>query len=159
MRDDVDPGVLVEEVVERTGYGAILDAEGTDEAWSRRENLAELAGAAAEYETLEGFLERMALVADSDELDLALDRLRDTGKRLLFVFSEKEPFHEELERQGRLNQGDRWPNLELDLISGRDHTLRPLYSQRHAHEALDRALDRELALMASRAPNGNASLT
>jgi DNA helicase-2/ATP-dependent DNA helicase PcrA len=69
MRDDVDPGVLVEEVVERSGYGAVLDAEGTDEAWSRRENLAELVGAAAEYETLEGFLERMALVADSDELD------------------------------------------------------------------------------------------
>ena len=75
MRDDVDPGVLVEEVVERTGYGAILDAEGTDEAWSRRENLAELAGAAAEYETLEGFLERMALVADSDELDLSGGRV------------------------------------------------------------------------------------
>ena len=75
MRDDVDPGQLVEEVVERTGYGALLDAEGTDEAWSRRENLAELAGAAAEYETLEGFLERMALVADSDELDLTGGRV------------------------------------------------------------------------------------
>ncbi|HUD68735.1 MAG TPA: UvrD-helicase domain-containing protein [Acidimicrobiales bacterium] len=75
MRDDVDPGVLVEEVVDRSGYGAILDAEGTDEAWSRRENLAELVGAAAEYETLEGFLERMALVADSDELDLSGGRV------------------------------------------------------------------------------------
>ena len=75
MRDDVGPGALVEEVVERTGYGAILEAEGTDEAWSRRENLAELAGAAAEYETLEGFLERMALVADSDELDLSGGRV------------------------------------------------------------------------------------
>jgi DNA helicase-2/ATP-dependent DNA helicase PcrA len=75
MRDDVGPGQLVEEVVERTGYGALLDAEGTDEAWSRRENLAELAGAAAEYETLEGFLERMALVADSDELDLSGGRV------------------------------------------------------------------------------------
>ena len=75
MRDDVGPGQLVEEVVDRTGYGAILDAEGTDEAWSRRENLAELAGAAAEYETLEGFLERMALVADSDDLDLSGGRV------------------------------------------------------------------------------------
>jgi DNA helicase II / ATP-dependent DNA helicase PcrA len=75
MRDDTGPGQLVEEVVERTGYGALLDAEGTDEAWSRLENLAELAGAAAEYETLEGFLERMALVADSDELDLTGGRV------------------------------------------------------------------------------------
>ena len=75
MRDDVGAGQLVEEVVERTGYGALLDAEGTDEAWSRRENLAELAGAAAEYESLEGFLERMALVADSDDLDLTGGRV------------------------------------------------------------------------------------
>jgi DNA helicase-2/ATP-dependent DNA helicase PcrA len=75
IRDDMGPGQLVEEVVERTGYGALLDAEGTDEAWSRRENLAELAGAAAEYETLEGFLERMALVADSDDLDLSGGRV------------------------------------------------------------------------------------
>jgi DNA helicase-2/ATP-dependent DNA helicase PcrA len=75
MRDDVVPGVLVEEVVERTGYGAMLEAENTDESWSRRENLSELAGAADEYETLEGFLERMALVADSDELDLSGGRV------------------------------------------------------------------------------------
>jgi len=89
--------------------------------------------------------ERQARRTGSDELADTLDRLRDTGKRLVFVFSEEEPFHEELERQGRLEQGDRWPNLEVDLIPGRDHTLRPLYSQRHAHDALDRALDRELA--------------
>jgi len=75
MRDEVGPGQLVEEVVERTGYGALLEAEATDEAWSRRENLAELAVAAGEYETLEGFLERMALVADSDELDLSGGRV------------------------------------------------------------------------------------
>jgi DNA helicase-2/ATP-dependent DNA helicase PcrA len=75
MKDAVSPGVLVEEVIERTGYGALLEAEGTDEAWSRRENIAELAVAAAEYETLEAFLERMALVADSDELDLTGGRV------------------------------------------------------------------------------------
>jgi len=75
IKDDADPGTLVNEILERTGYAAILEAEGTDEAWNRRENLAELAGAAAEYETLEGFLERMALVADSDELDLSGGRV------------------------------------------------------------------------------------
>ena len=75
LRDEVPPGQLVDEVVERSGYGVLLDAEGTDEAWSRLENLAELAGAAAEYETLDGFLERMALVADSDDLDLTGGRV------------------------------------------------------------------------------------
>ena len=83
--------------------------------------------------------------AGEDELDRALDRLRDTGKHLQFIFSGNEPLHEELERQGRLDRGDRWPNLELALVPGRDHTLRSLYSQQHAHDALDRALDRELA--------------
>jgi hypothetical protein len=52
---------------------------------------------------------------------------------------------EELERQGRLSRGERWPNLELDLLPGRDHTLRPANSQQRAHDVLDRALEQELA--------------
>ncbi len=83
--------------------------------------------------------------AGEDELDRALDRLRDTGKHLQFIFSDNEPLHEELEQQGRLDRGSRWPNLKLALVPGRDHTLRPLNSQQHAHDVLDRALDRELA--------------
>jgi len=82
---------------------------------------------------------------DSDELDLALDELMGQDKRLRFMFSEEEPLHEELERQGRLSRGERWPNLELDLLPGRDHTLRPPNSQRRAHAVLDRALEQELA--------------
>jgi pimeloyl-ACP methyl ester carboxylesterase len=79
---------------------------------------------------------------ERDELDIALDRLSSLDKHLVFVFSENEPLYEELERQGRL--GDRWPNLALELLPGRDHTLRPAYSQRRAHDALDRALEHEL---------------
>jgi hypothetical protein len=82
---------------------------------------------------------------ENDELALALDTLSDAGKRLHMVFSEGEPLHEELERQGRLRQAERWPNLTLHLIPGRDHALRPLYSQRHAEQALDQALDSELS--------------
>jgi alpha-beta hydrolase superfamily lysophospholipase len=88
---------------------------------------------------------RMRRRGTADQLDLVLDVLRDDGKQLLFLFSENEPLHEELERQGRLPRNERWPNIKLELIPGRDHTLRPLYSQERAHEALDRALDRELA--------------
>jgi hypothetical protein len=90
-------------------------------------------------------LARVQGLGDSDQVDLVFDLLRDAGKQMLFVFSEKEPLHEELERQGRLPRNDRWPNMKLELIPGRDHTLRPHYSQERAHEALDRALDRELA--------------
>jgi pimeloyl-ACP methyl ester carboxylesterase len=82
---------------------------------------------------------------ERDQLELALDQLRSRDKRLRFVFSEEEPLHEELERQGRLSRSERWPNLELDLLPGRDHTLRPANSQRRAHDVLDRALEQELA--------------
>lgn len=90
-------------------------------------------------------VERWRAHGDSDELDLALDQLTSLDKRLRFVFSEEEPLYEELERQGRLSSGERWPNLELDLLPGRDHTLRPANSQQRAHDVLDRALEQELA--------------
>jgi DNA helicase-2/ATP-dependent DNA helicase PcrA len=63
------PGAVVDAVAERTGYRAALAAEDTLEAHSRLENVAELAGAAGEYDSLDEFLESVALVSDSDELD------------------------------------------------------------------------------------------
>ncbi len=65
------PGDIVETVAERTGYRAALEAEDTLEAHGRLENIAELAGAAGEYDSLDEFLESVALVSDSDELDAA----------------------------------------------------------------------------------------
>jgi DNA helicase-2/ATP-dependent DNA helicase PcrA len=64
-----NPGDLVQLVAERSRYRAELEAEHTPEAESRIENLAELAGVAAEFEDLSEFLETVALVADSDELE------------------------------------------------------------------------------------------
>ncbi|HXQ18895.1 MAG TPA: UvrD-helicase domain-containing protein [Acidimicrobiales bacterium] len=62
------PGALVQAVAERTGYLGELVAERSHEADGRIENLAELAGMAAEYEDLAEFLETVALVSDADEL-------------------------------------------------------------------------------------------
>jgi hypothetical protein len=39
---------------------------------------------------------------------------------------------------------DRWPNLTVEVLPGRDHILQALRSQRDAHLALDCALEREL---------------
>jgi alpha-beta hydrolase superfamily lysophospholipase len=86
---------------------------------------------------------RSARRAGDDQLDLAFDSLRDTGRHLQFVFSGNEPLYEELELDGRLQRLGRWPNIDLELIPGEDHTLRPLESQRRASEALDRALEQE----------------
>jgi DNA helicase II / ATP-dependent DNA helicase PcrA len=56
-------------VADRTGYLAELVAERSHEADGRIENVAELVGVAGSYEDLSEFLETVALVADSDELD------------------------------------------------------------------------------------------
>jgi hypothetical protein len=87
-------------------------------------------------------LARVQARSEASELELALDRLRDTQRQLALIFSEEEPLHEELQRAGLFPDVDRWPNVTLELIPGRDHTLRPPASQRSAHEALDRALER-----------------
>jgi DNA helicase II / ATP-dependent DNA helicase PcrA len=63
------PGVLINEVASRTGYVADLEAEDTLEAAGRIENIAELAGAAAEYDSLDEFLESVALVSDADDIE------------------------------------------------------------------------------------------
>ena len=48
---------------------AELEAEHSIEAEGRIENLAELVGAAHDFETVDAFLEQVGLVADTDELD------------------------------------------------------------------------------------------
>jgi DNA helicase II / ATP-dependent DNA helicase PcrA len=63
------PGDLIEAVATKSGYLAELEAERSHEADGRIENVFELAGVAAEYEDLTEFLETVALVADTDELD------------------------------------------------------------------------------------------
>jgi DNA helicase-2/ATP-dependent DNA helicase PcrA len=63
------PGEFMEQVAEKSGYLASLVAEHTHEADGRIENVAELVNVSAEYEELSEFLETVALVADSDELD------------------------------------------------------------------------------------------
>jgi DNA helicase-2/ATP-dependent DNA helicase PcrA len=72
---------LLEDVIEQTGYVTELQAEGTDEAKERIENIDELISKAAAYEesaaepTLSGFLEEVALVADIDSLEEDADHV------------------------------------------------------------------------------------
>ena len=66
---------LLDEILENTGYVKELQAEGTEEAKARIENIDELISKIADYEqgeeepTLSGFLEEVALVADIDTLE------------------------------------------------------------------------------------------
>ena len=87
---------------------------------------------------------RAAGPRDEGELNAALDRLDASGKRALLLFSENEPVHRELVRSGAMARLERSPNVTLERISVRDHTLRPTWAQQQAHAALDRGLEREL---------------
>ena len=70
---------LLRDIIEQTGYVTELEAEDTEEAKARIENIDELISKAAAYEdvceengepaSLSGFLEEVALVADIDSLD------------------------------------------------------------------------------------------
>jgi DNA helicase-2/ATP-dependent DNA helicase PcrA len=65
---------LMERVLELSGYGAALAREDSQESQDRLENLAELLAAAVDYEareeapSLAGFLDRAALVSETDRL-------------------------------------------------------------------------------------------
>jgi DNA helicase-2/ATP-dependent DNA helicase PcrA len=63
------PAALIEAVASRTGYVAELEAQDTLEAAGRLENIAELMAAATEYDSLDEFLESVALVSDADEIE------------------------------------------------------------------------------------------
>ena len=69
LDEGASPATLLSDVLDRTGYGHELEAEGTVEAAGRLENVAELLGVAAEHESLDDFLEAVSLVSDADDLD------------------------------------------------------------------------------------------
>ncbi len=72
---ELRPSAFVEELIERTGYVAALEAEKTEESQSRIENIRELQGAVSEFERLNPdggvteFLENVALVSDLDAMN------------------------------------------------------------------------------------------
>jgi len=57
---------LARQILDESGYTAVLQAERTAEASGRLENLQELTRAMEEYETLGAFLEHVSLVMDND---------------------------------------------------------------------------------------------
>lgn len=75
----IDISELMSEIIETTGYVKELEAEGTEEATARIENIDELLSKVVAYEsaeenpTLSGFLEEVALVADIDSLEEGSD--------------------------------------------------------------------------------------
>jgi DNA helicase-2/ATP-dependent DNA helicase PcrA len=69
LRLDDGPGDLLQAALTDSGYLAELEADGSVESAGRIENLGELVGSAREFTRLDEFLEQVALVADTDDLD------------------------------------------------------------------------------------------
>ena len=75
---DLSVSQLLQDVIEETGYVSELEAEDTEEAQARIENIDELISKAVAYDqeenpTLSGFLEEVALVADIDGVEADKD--------------------------------------------------------------------------------------
>ena len=79
LDDEIPYAELAADVIEATGYGAMLREERTEEARDRLRNLEELLAGmeehAAQEPTLAGYLEQIALVTDLDSFDPSLDRV------------------------------------------------------------------------------------
>ncbi|MCX7780669.1 MAG: DNA helicase PcrA [Negativicutes bacterium] len=81
QRDVLPVKELIEKVMHESGYLAELENEGTTEAEGRIENLRELLTVAKEFaaegveDTLENFLSHVALVADIDAAEIAVQRV------------------------------------------------------------------------------------
>ena len=63
------PSALLELAMNNSGYLTDLENEDSIEAAGRLENISELIGSAAEFTQVDEFLEQVALVADTDDLD------------------------------------------------------------------------------------------
>ncbi len=75
--------------------------------------------------------------------DRSLERISESGRRLLLAFSAREPLYDELKRNGQLERVSSLPNVELVRLPGADHTLRPVRTQQRTLAILDAALERE----------------
>ena len=69
MANQLPHAELARQILDESGYTAMLQAERSTEAAGRLENLSELVRAMEEYESLGAFLEHVSLVMDNDAAD------------------------------------------------------------------------------------------
>src|SRR6185437_16834542 len=69
MAETSTPSDLLRAVLEESGYDAMLKVDRSPESAGRLDNLAELARAMEDYQTLGEFLEHVSLVMDNDAND------------------------------------------------------------------------------------------
>jgi len=79
------PATVIEAALDHSGYLDELRAEGSIEAEGRLENLAELIGVASAYDEVGEFLERVGLVADTDDIPAGEEGSGDDAGQVLLM--------------------------------------------------------------------------
>ncbi len=100
------------------------------------------------------FSRRTARRAHGALLDDALTGFERRGQRAWLFLNRNEPLYERLEREGGIADLDAYPALETVITPGGDHTFRAAWMQRSLSEALDAALEAELARLYNEGPVG-----
>lgn len=98
--------------------------------------------------------ERAARAAGGDTVDRALDKLCSRQVDVTMVFSPGEPILEDLKREGRFADPQRWPNLRVVSVDGPPdtHLLTPPAMQREVLEIVGQAVARLLRPPTSTVP-------
>lgn len=98
--------------------------------------------------------ERSARASGGDAVDRALDRLCSRHVEVTMVFSPGEPILEDMQRQGRFANAERWPNLRVVSLDGPPdvHLLTPPGMQREVLDIVGHAVARLIRPPTSTAP-------
>jgi alpha-beta hydrolase superfamily lysophospholipase len=98
-------------------------------------------------------LRRRTAPRAEDELDAALTRLAERGRRLLVVFTDREPLRARLEADGGMERLAASPVVQLEIVptAAEMHTLPQLWLQRRVAGIVDGMLERELQAARERA--------
>jgi hypothetical protein len=93
-------------------------------------------------------------VSGSDPLGAALERIEQAGRRLLVVFTDREPLRAALEADGSMDRLAASPAVRLELVESiaELHTLPQLGLQRRIHALLDDELATTRATAGRRTP-------
>lgn len=100
---------------------------------------------------------RAARRTHGDLLETALMEFELRGQRAWLFLNRNEPLYERIERDGGMARLEAFPALETVITPGGDHTFRAVWMQQALRDALDGAIESELARIGTEGATGSLS--